>query len=62
MFDNCPDDCDISMIVGEIPSSPEKSFIKSEISLSCGSAGQFGSFFFENAIDNIKVEKGFKKV
>ena len=24
VFDNCPDDCDISMIVGEFPSSPEK--------------------------------------
>ena len=28
VFDNCPDDCDISMIVGEFPSSPEKVLCK----------------------------------
>ena len=62
VFDNCPDDCDISMIVGEFPSSPEKVLLNLRFHKKVEGAEEFGLLFFEYAKDNIKVGKGFKEV
>ena len=62
VFNDNPDDCDISMIVGEFPSSREKVLLNLRFHEEVESAEQFGSSFFEYAKDNISVGKGFKEV
>ena len=62
VFNDNPDDCDVSMIIGEFPSSPEKVLLNLRFHEEVESAEQFGSSFFEYAMDNINVGKGFKEV
>ena len=62
VFDNYPDDCDISMIIGEFPSSPEKVLLNLRFHKAVEGAESFGSLFIKYAKDNISVGKGFKEV
>ena len=62
VFDNYPHDCDISMIIGEFPDSPEKVLLNLRFHQAVEGAESFGSSFLEYAKDNINVGKGFKEV
>ena len=62
VFDNYPDDCDISMIIGEFPDSPEKVLLNLRFHEEVEGAEDFGLKFFDYAKDNISVGKGFKEV
>ena len=62
VFDNYHHDCDISMIIGEFPSSPEKVLLNMRFHKAVEGAESFGSLFIKYAKDNISVGKGFKEV
>ena len=57
-----PDDCDISMIIGEFASSREKVLLNLRFHKKVEGAEEFGLLFFEYAKDNLRVGKGFKEV
>ena len=56
------DRCDISMIIGEFASSPEKVLLNLRFHNKLDGAKEFGEKFLRHAMNHIRVGKGFKEV
>ena len=56
------DCCDISMIIGEFPTSPEKVLLNLRFHKKLDGAKEFGEKFLRYAMKHIRVGKGFKEV
>ena len=56
------DGCDISMIVGDFASSPEKVLLNLRFHNKLDGAKEFGEKFLRHAMNHIRVGKGFKEV
>ena len=56
------DGCDISMIIGEFATSPEKVLLNLRFHKKVDGAKEFGEQFLRYAMKHIRVGKGFKEV
>ena len=56
------DGCDISMIIGEFATSPEKVLLNLRFHKKLDGAKEFGEKFLRYAMKHIRVGKGFKEV
>ena len=56
------DGCDISMIIGEFATSPEKVLLNLRFHKKVDGAKEFGEKFLRYAMKHIRVGKGFKEV
>ena len=61
VFDNYPHDCDISMIIGEFPSSPEKVLLNLRFHKVVEGAESFGSLIIKYAMTILVLAKDLKR-